>query len=108
MGRLEWVDEVQCVLVNDGIGDGIDDGIGDGINDVTDDGIDDGIYDRLITSDITSVSNTLYNRTSWTSKHALSSDNLPIITTINIRHQYRLQTQTQLQESQLDTIHDGH
>ena len=37
-------------------------------------------------SDITTVSNTLYNRTSWTTQHALSSDNLPIITTINIRH----------------------
>jgi hypothetical protein len=41
--------------------------------------------------DITTVSNTLYNRTSWTTKHALSSDHLPIITTINIRHNYRLQ-----------------
>ena len=37
------------------------------------------------------VSNTLYNRTSWTTQHALSSDQLPIITTINIRHDYRLQ-----------------
>ena len=41
--------------------------------------------------DITMVSNTLYNRTSWTTQHALSSDHLPIITTINIRHDYRLQ-----------------
>ena len=41
--------------------------------------------------DITTVSNTLYNRTSWTTLHALSSDHLPIITTINIRHDYRLQ-----------------
>ena len=41
--------------------------------------------------DITTVSNTLYNRTSWTTQHALSSDRLPIITTINIRHDYRLQ-----------------
>ena len=41
--------------------------------------------------DITTVSNTLYNRTSWTTQHALSSDHLPIITTINIRHDYRLQ-----------------
>ena len=41
--------------------------------------------------DITTVSNTLYNRTSWTTQHALSSDYLPIITTINIRHDYRLQ-----------------
>ena len=31
-----------------------------------------------------------YNRTSWTTQHALSSDHLPIITTINIRHDYRL------------------
>ena len=35
--------------------------------------------------DTTTVSNTLYNRTSWTPQHALSSDHLPIITTINIR-----------------------
>ena len=41
--------------------------------------------------DITTVSNTLYNRTSWTTQHALSSDHLPIITTIIIRHDYRLQ-----------------
>ena len=41
--------------------------------------------------DITTVSNTLCNRTSWTTQHALSSDHLPIITTINIRHDYRLQ-----------------
>ena len=41
--------------------------------------------------DITTVSNTLYNWTSWTTQHALSSDHLPIITTINIRHDYRLQ-----------------
>ena len=37
------------------------------------------------------VSNTLYNRTSWTTQHTLSSDHLPIITTINLRHDYRLQ-----------------
>ena len=41
--------------------------------------------------DIATVSNTLYNRTSWTTQHALSSDHLPIITTINIRYDYRLQ-----------------
>ena len=41
--------------------------------------------------DITTVSNTLYNRTSWTTQHALSSDHLSIIITINIRHDYRLQ-----------------
>ena len=37
------------------------------------------------------VSNTLYHRTSWTTQHTLSSDQLPIITTINIRYDYRLQ-----------------
>ena len=37
------------------------------------------------------MSNTLYTRTSWTTQHALSSDHLPIITTINIRHDYILQ-----------------
>ena len=36
--------------------------------------------------DSTTVSNTLYDRTSWTTQHSLSSDHLPIITTINIRH----------------------
>ena len=40
--------------------------------------------------DITTVSNTLYNWTSWTTQHALSSDHLPIITTINIRHDYTI------------------
>ena len=45
--------------------------------------------------DITTVSNTLYNRTLWTTQHALSSDHLPIITTINIRHDYRLQQNRQ-------------
>ena len=39
---------------------------------------------------ITTVFNTLYNRTSRTTQHAHSSDNLPIITTINIRHNYIL------------------
>ena len=43
------------------------------------------------TNIITTVSNTFYNRTSGTTQHALSSDHLPIITTINIRHDYRLQ-----------------
>ena len=37
------------------------------------------------------MSNTLYNRTLCTTQHTLSSDHLPIITTINIRHDYRLQ-----------------
>ena len=44
-----------------------------------------------LSPDMTAVSNTLYNRTSWTTQHALSSDHLAIITTINIRHDYRLQ-----------------
>ena len=42
-------------------------------------------------NDITTVSNTLYNRTSWTTQHAISSDHMPIITTINIQHDFRLQ-----------------
>ena len=41
--------------------------------------------------DITTVSNTLYNRTSRTTQHEISSDHLSIIATINIRHDYRLQ-----------------
>ena len=41
--------------------------------------------------DITMMSNTLYNQTSWTTQHTLSSDHLPIITTINIRYKYILQ-----------------
>ena len=41
--------------------------------------------------DITTVSNILYNRTSWTTQHALSPDHLHIITTNNIQHDYRLQ-----------------
>ena len=47
------------------------------------------------TNIITTVSNTLYNRTSWTTQHTLLSDHLPIITTINIRHDYRLQQNRQ-------------
>ena len=42
-------------------------------------------------TDITTVSNILYNRTSWTTQHALLLDHLPIITTIDIRHDYILQ-----------------
>ena len=41
--------------------------------------------------DITMVSNTLSNWTPWTTQYALSSDHLPIITTISIRNDYRLQ-----------------
>ena len=46
---------------------------------------------QTLPPDITTVSNTLYNRTLWTTQHILSSDHLPIITTISIRHDYRLQ-----------------
>ena len=42
------------------------------------------ILQQTSSPDITTVSNTLYNRTSWTTQHALSSDRLPIIATINI------------------------
>ena len=41
--------------------------------------------------DITTMSNTLYNRTSWTTQLALSSDHLPIVATIHLRHDYILQ-----------------
>ena len=33
----------------------------------------------------------MYTRASWTAQHALSSDHLPIISIINIPHDYRLQ-----------------
>ena len=56
--------------------------------------------------DITTVSNSLYSRTSSTTQHALTSEHLPIITTINIRHDYILQQNRQ--ESWLDTIHGRH
>ena len=57
--------------------------------------------------DITTVSNILYNRTSWTTQHALSSDHLPIITTINIRHDYRLQkTDGPLSTTKMQTGHN--
>ena len=39
--------------------------------------------------DITTVSNTLYNRTSWSTRQALSSDHLPIITTIILSTMWR-------------------
>ena len=45
--------------------------------------------------DITTVYNTLCNRTSWITQHALSSDHLLIITTINIRQDYRIQQNRQ-------------
>ena len=41
--------------------------------------------------DITTVSDTLCGRTSWTTRHALSSDHLPIVTTVDMRHGWRLQ-----------------
>ena len=44
-------------------------------------------------ADVTMVSNALYNRTLWTTQHALSSNHLPIITTINILHDYGLLNQ---------------
>ena len=55
-------------------------------------------FQQTSSPDITTVSNTLYNRTSWQTHHALSSDHLPIMTTINIvselniQHNFRLQT----------------
>ena len=42
------------------------------------------ILQQTSSPDITMASNTLYNRTSWTTQHALSSDHLPIITTISL------------------------
>ena len=61
---------------------------------------------------ITTVSNTLYNRTSWITQHTLSSDHIPIITTFNIRHDYRQQHNLtkiyKLQESRVDTIYLRH
>ena len=41
----------------------------------------------MLLNDITDI-HQLYNRTSWTTQHTLLSDHLPIITTINIRHDY--------------------
>ena len=41
--------------------------------------------------DITTISTTLFNRISWHTIHALNSDHLPIITTINTRTKYKLQ-----------------
>ena len=60
--------------------------------------------------DITTVSNTLYNRSSCTNQHALSSDHLPIITTINIEHDYKLQQsrRTFTNYKKADTIHGRH
>ena len=48
-------------------------------------------YITLNTNTTTRVPNTTLQQTSWKTQHALLSDHLPIITTINIRHDYRLQ-----------------
>ena len=47
------------------------------------------ILQQTSSPDITTLSNTLYNRTSWTTQHALSSDHVPIIITINTLQQNR-------------------
>ena len=52
------------------------------------------ILQQTSSPDINTMSNTLYNRTSWTTQHVLSSAHLPIITTINIQHDYRLHQTT--------------
>ena len=41
--------------------------------------------------DITTISTTLYNRTTWHTIHSLNSDHLSIITPINTRTKYKLQ-----------------
>ena len=41
--------------------------------------------------DVTTVSGTLYDWTSWTTRHTLSSGHLPIVTTVDMRHDGRLQ-----------------
>ena len=53
-------------------------------------------FQQTSSPDITTVSNTLYNRTSWQTHHALSSDHLPIMTTINIRHNFNRLTEGHL------------
>ena len=45
---------------------------------------------QIYSPDITTEFNTLYNWTSWITQHALAY-HLPIITTINKRHDYKLQ-----------------
>ena len=42
------------------------------------------------------MSNALYTRISWKTQHTLSSDHIPIITTINIRYDYRLEQNTNI------------
>ena len=66
---------------------------------------------QTFSPDITTVSNTIYNRTSWTTQHTLSSDHLSITITINIHHDYRLRKTTnvhELQKNRLDTIYGRH
>ena len=46
---------------------------------------------QVTSPDITTISTTLYNRTTWHTIQALNSDHLPIITTINTRTKYKLQ-----------------
>ena len=62
------------------------------LNRNTPSGVPDATLRQTASPDITTVSNTLYNRTSWTTQHALSSDHLPIITTVDIRHDCRLRS----------------
>ena len=66
---------------------------------------------RHTSPDITTISTTLYNRTTWRTIHALNSDYLLIITTINTRTKYKLQqnrhTFTNYRKA-LDTIHYRH
>ena len=57
--------------------------------------------------DITTVSNTLYNWTSWTTQHTLSSDHLPILTTFNIRHDYRFQQTDRISPTRKLTGHNS-
>ena len=46
---------------------------------------------QAISPDITTIFTTLYNRTIWHTIHALNSDHLPIMTTINTGTNYKLQ-----------------
>ena len=63
-------------------------------------------YNKTASPDITTVSNTLYYQTSWTTQYALSSDHLPIITTINIPQ--TTTKPTDFHQLQLDTIYRRH
>ena len=84
------LDGIPVFLLDDPIiYHGIDDKVG--LNTNTPTSVPNTTLQQTSLPDITTVSNTLYNRTSWTTQHALSSHHLPIITTLNIRHDYRLQ-----------------